>query len=130
MSTQGSTQDSHQDNSEDITDPYRRRLLYVGIVMKCGKVRRLWGEYVEEDTGLDDPCYRWQGKYRGGIPYVRTHCSSYSVRTVMARQAGRRGKIANRCGNEWCVNYRHLKVIPWSRYMGWVRAHIKQPTGA
>jgi len=106
-------------DTQDI-EPGRTRTLLIGVIREGGKSRRIYGAYYEEDTGLEDACHIWLGKFKNGWPVVQTRYSNYSPRALIMKGIGRWGYLENVCGRRDCVNIHHVSSTPWKERMDYL----------
>ncbi len=93
--------------------------IFLATVQKIHAVRKLYGVVEMEDRGyvLDgepSPCYRWCGRFKGGLPIVHAMNSSYRPTSLIAKSNGIAGATFTSCGHDDCVRPEHIRVISHS----------------
>jgi hypothetical protein len=103
----------------------------LGTVYEKGfRDRILGGAYTVRDeghtrNGLVSPCWVWTGALRDEAPYIRTFISSYSVRSLVVKRMGMRGRARMKCSTPGCMRPNHMEIESPEQYTARARKHLK-----
>jgi hypothetical protein len=108
------TDETDEKRPADGQEVYR---VYLGTVYEGGvRDRILEGAYTVRDEGFTNPrgvpspCWVWTGAMRGDRPYIRTVVSSYSVRSLVIRRMGMKGRARMKCNTPGCMRPNHMEI--------------------